>query len=77
MLVTVCGCETWSLTLQEESRRWGFENVVRGEFFGLKGEAVKRSWRKLYIINEKNHRECDKGGEVGLLESIQINPGFW
>jgi len=75
VLVIVCGCETWSLTLQEESRLWGFENVARRKLFGLKGEAVKRSSRKLHIMSEKDHRDCDTGGEVGILDSIQINVG--
>ena len=26
--VVLCGCETWSLTLREESRLWVFENRV-------------------------------------------------
>jgi hypothetical protein len=56
--------------MQEESRLWGFENVVRREVFGSKGEAVKRIWRKLRIINEKNHTECAIGGASGALESL-------
>jgi len=76
-LVIVCGCETWSLTLQEESRLWGFENVVRRKLRGPNGGAGKRSWRKLYIMNDKNHGQCDMGGEVGTLECIQVNAGFW
>ena len=73
----MCGCETWSVTLQEESWFWDFEKVVRRKVFGPKGEAVKRSWRELHIINEKNHTECDKGGASGTVESIQMNAGFW
>jgi hypothetical protein len=77
VFVILCGCETWSVTLQEESQLWGFENVVRMEVFGRKREAVKRSWRKLHIINEKNHTKCDIGRASGTLESIQMNAGFW
>lgn len=68
MLVIVCGCETWSVTVQEESRLWSFENVVGRKEFGPNGEALKRSWRKLRIVNEKNHTECDIGVASGTGE---------
>jgi hypothetical protein len=40
--VVLYGCETWSLTLREESRR----RVLR-RIFGPKREEVKTEWRKL------------------------------
>jgi len=63
--------------LQEGSRFWGFENVVWRKVFGPKRETEKRSWKKLHIINEKNHTKCDIGRASGTLESIQMNAGFW
>jgi hypothetical protein len=36
LLVVLCGCETWSLTLREECRLRGFENRVLRRIFGPK-----------------------------------------
>ena len=35
--VVLCGCETWSLTLQEERKLRVFENMVLRRIFGLGG----------------------------------------
>jgi len=40
------GCETWSLTLREESRLRVFENRVL-RMFGPKRDEVKGKWKKL------------------------------
>jgi hypothetical protein len=42
------GCETWSLTLREESRLRVFENRVLRRIFGSKRDEIKREWRKLH-----------------------------
>ena len=42
------GCETWSLTLREESRLRVFENRVLGRVFGPKRDEVTGEWRKLH-----------------------------
>jgi len=42
------GCETWSLTLREESRLRVFESRVLRRIFGPKRDVVIREWRKLY-----------------------------
>jgi len=42
------GFETWSLTLREEHRLWGFENRVLRRIFGPKRDKVAREWRKLH-----------------------------
>ena len=42
------GCETWSLTLREESRLKLFENRVLRRVFGPKRDDVTGEWRKLY-----------------------------
>ena len=41
------GCETWSLTLREESRLRMFENRVVRRIFGPTGGEVAGEWRKL------------------------------
>ena len=46
--VVLCGCETWSLTLREESRLGVFENRGLRRIFGPKRAEVTGEWRKLY-----------------------------
>jgi hypothetical protein len=41
-------CETWSLTLREESRLRVFENRAFRRIFGLKKDEVTRECRKLH-----------------------------
>ena len=41
-------CETWSLTLREESRLRMFENRVFRIVFGPKRDEVTGEWRKLH-----------------------------
>jgi len=69
MPVVLYGCETWSLTLQEERKLRVFENMVLRSMFGPKKDEVTREWRRLHreelndlyfspnivrVINEKN-----------------------
>jgi len=42
------GCETWSLTLREESRLRVSENRVLRRIFGPKRDEVIKEWRKLH-----------------------------
>jgi len=49
--VVLCGCETWSLTLREESRLRMTENGVLRRIFEPKRYEATREWRKLH--NEK------------------------
>jgi len=46
--VVLYGCETWSLTLREESRLRVFENIVMRRIFGSKRDEVKGEWRELH-----------------------------
>ena len=46
------GCETWSLTLREESRLRVFENRILSQIFGSKRDE-NGEWRRLY--NEELH----------------------
>ena len=54
MPVVLYGCENWSLTFSEEPRLKLCENRVLRRIIGLKGDEVRREWRKLYIeeLNE-------------------------
>jgi hypothetical protein len=47
----LCGCETWSLTLNEEFRCSISESRVLRGAFEHKGDEVTGGWRKLH--NEK------------------------
>jgi hypothetical protein len=51
--VVLYGCETWSLTLREESRQRLFENRVLWRIFGPKRDEETEEWRKLH--NEELH----------------------
>ena len=42
------GCETWSLTMREESRLRVFENRVLRRIFGPKRDEVTGEWGKLH-----------------------------
>ena len=48
--VVLYGCETWSLTLREESKLRVFENKVLRRIFGPKRDEVTGEWRKLHNI---------------------------
>ena len=50
--VVLDGCETWSLTLREESRLRVFENRVLRRIFGPKRDE-NGEWRRLH--NEELH----------------------
>jgi hypothetical protein len=46
--VALYGCESWSLTLREESRLRIFENRVLRRIFGPKTDEVTGEWRRLH-----------------------------
>jgi len=46
--VVLYGCDTWSLTLQEEHRLRVYENRVLRRIFRLKRSEVTGEWRKLH-----------------------------
>jgi len=45
--VVLYGCETWSLTLQEESKLRVFENMVLRRIFGPRTDEATGEWRRL------------------------------
>jgi len=46
--VVLCGCETWSLILNEERKLRVFENVVLRRIFGPRWDEVTAEWRRLH-----------------------------
>ena len=46
--VVLYGCETWSLTLQEERKLKVFENRVLRRIFGPRRDEVMGEWRRLH-----------------------------
>jgi hypothetical protein len=50
LLVVLCGCETWSLTLREERRLRVFENSVLRRIFGPKRDDVRGELNDLYSL---------------------------
>ena len=46
--VVLYGCETWSLTLQEERKLRVFENMVLRRIFEPRRDKVIREWRRLH-----------------------------
>ena len=61
--VVLYGCETWSLTLREESRLRVFENRVLRRIFGPKRDEVTGEWRKLHN-QELNGMYCGWQGNA-------------
>ena len=57
--VVLYGCETWSLTLKEESRLRVFEKKVLKKIFGPKRDEVTGKWRKLHKeeLNDYIHHQ--------------------
>ena len=46
--VVLYGCETWSLTLREETKLRVFESIVLRRIFGPRRDEVTGEWRRLY-----------------------------
>jgi len=48
LTVVLYGCETWSLTLREESKLRVFENMVLRRIFGPRRDEVTGDWSRLH-----------------------------
>jgi len=68
--VVLYGCETWSLTLREESRLRVFENRVLRKIFGPGKYEVKSEWRKLH--NEKLNDLYSSPNNVRVVKSRRM-----
>jgi hypothetical protein len=69
LLVVLCGCETWSLTLGEEHRLRLFENRVLRRIFGPKREE-DGSCRKLH--NDEIHSLHSSPNVVRVIKSRRM-----
>ena len=56
LLLELCGCETWSVTLREEHGLRVFQNRVL-RIFGPRRDGVTGEWRKLHN-EELNDQYC-------------------
>jgi hypothetical protein len=86
--VVLYGCETWSLTLEEENRLRVFENRVLRKTCGLKREE-DGSWRKLHndelhsLYSSPNNvrviksRRMRWAGHVARMGRGEVFTGFW
>jgi hypothetical protein len=63
-------CETWSVTLREESRLRVFENRVFRRIFGPKRDEVTGGWRKLH--NEELHSLYSLPGIVRVIKERRM-----
>jgi hypothetical protein len=68
--VVLYGCETWSLTLREESRLRVFENRVLRRIFGPKRDEVTGDWRKLH--NEELHNLYFSPSIIRMVQSRRM-----
>ena len=66
--VVLYGCETWSLTLREESRLRVYENRILRRIFGLKKDE-NREWR---LHNEEIHSLCRSPNTVRMIKSRRV-----
>ena len=65
LTVVLYGCETWSLTLREESRLMLFENRVLRRIFEPKRDEVTGELRKLYN-DELNDLYCSPNTNLAV-----------
>jgi hypothetical protein len=68
--VVLYGCETWSLTLREESKLRVFENKVLRKIFGPKRNEVTGEWRKLH--NEELNNMYSSSNIVRVIKSRRM-----
>jgi hypothetical protein len=61
------GCETWSLTLEEEHRLRVFENRVLRRIFGPKRYEVAGGWRELH--NQELHNLYSSPSIIKTIKS--------
>jgi len=64
------GCETWSVTLNEEHGLRLFENRVLGRIFGSKREEVGGGWRRLH--DEEFHNLYASSNIIMVIKSRRI-----
>ena len=68
--VVLHGCETWSLTLREESRMRVFENMILRNIFGPKSIEVREEWRRLH--NEQPYVLYSSANIIRVIRSRRL-----
>jgi len=68
--VVFYGCETWLLTLREESKLRVFENVVLRKIFGPRRDEVMGGWRRLH--NKELHDLYSSPNIVRVIKSRRM-----
>jgi hypothetical protein len=68
--VVLYECETWSLTLREESRLRVFENKVLRRIFGPKRDEVTGEWRRLH--NNELHALYSSPNIIRVIKSRRL-----
>jgi hypothetical protein len=64
ILLVLCGCETWSITLREKHRLRVLENRVLRRILGPKRDEVT-GWRRLH--NEELYAVCASANIVWMI----------
>jgi len=70
--VVLYGCETWSLTMQEERRLRVYENKVLRRIFGPKRDEVTGDWRRLH-----NEELNDLYSSSNIVRVIKLRRMRW
>jgi len=65
--VVLYGCETWSLTFQEERKLRVFENMVLRRIFGPRRDVITGEWRRLH--NEELNDLYSSPNNVRVIKS--------
>ena len=70
--VVLYGCETWSLTLREESKLRVYENMVLRRIYGPRRDEVTGEWRRLH-----NKEPNDLYSSPNIVRVIKLRRMRW
>jgi hypothetical protein len=75
VMMSLYGCETWSLTLKEEHRMGVFENRMLRKIFEPKRDEVTGGWGKLH--NEKLHNLYSSPTVIIMMKKLRRMRWAW